>query len=444
MSIISPSSTSRAIMHVLISGAGIAGPAFAWFIQKTGARVTILEKVQQLSSSGQNVDMSGAAVTAMKKMGLIDEVLRHSTKEQGTRLIDSRGQPFAPFPITEGHIASPTSKYEILRGDLAMIFHKATKDLPGVDYKFGTTISEVLTNDEKAVKVLLSNGEIHEYDLLVAADGQWSTLRKQCFPPESIKVVDTNMYAVYWSVPCIPGDDDWWNIYIALRSRLISLRPHLHGTVGATLTCMPLNNVQKQTWQQASRGDRKTQHELLRSEFADAGWQTQRLLDAMEGQPDFYFQALQQIKMDKWSTGRIICLGDTAFAPTPLCGAGSSLAITGAYMLAGELSELREGEHPRKAFEAYEAQYHPFIEKMQQIPPGFPGMVHPVSVWKRCLLQSAASALSWVLRTPWIAKRISSGMQDNEDNDDGFPLPTYPTLDEAIAKSSRAEGSLQA
>lgn len=425
-------------MRVLISGAGIAGPALAWFLQKTGARVTIVEKVQQLSSSGQNVDMQGSAVTAMKKMGLIDELRRLNTTEKGTQLIDSRGRPFAPFPIAEGKIASPTSMYEILRGDLAMIFHRATKDLLGIEYKFGTTVQEILSNDDKAVKVLLSNGETHEYDLLVAADGQWSKVRKMAFPQESVEVVDTNMYAVYFTIPRNHNDNDWWNAYIALRSRIITTRPDPHGTIRAMLTLMPLNNAQKQAWQEASRGDRRTQHDLVRAEFADAGWQTQRLLDSMEGQRDYYFQALQQIKMDKWSTGRIICLGDTAFAPTPLTGAGTSLAITGAYILAGELSKLEEGEHPEKAFEAYQSVYKPFVDKMQQIPFVFPDMFHPVTAWKRWMLTSVISTMSWMLRTPWLAKKFSSGAQDNEANDDGFPLPLYPTLDDAIAKNSTA------
>lgn len=83
-------------MRVLISGAGIAGPALAWFLAKTGARITVVEKANSLLPHGQNVDIVGSAVTAIKKMALMDEFRKYHTKEKGTQLIDPQGRPFAP------------------------------------------------------------------------------------------------------------------------------------------------------------------------------------------------------------------------------------------------------------------------------------------------------------------------------------------------------------
>ena len=167
-------------------------------------------------------------------------------------------------------------------------------------------------SDEDTVKVELGNGEVQEFDLLVAADGQWSKVRKQCFPPECVNVVDMGLYVVYWTIPRLASDNDWWNIYQALQSRAITLRPDPHGTIRAMLTCMPCNDDQKKAWLEASKSDRQRQEALLKREFADAGWQVPRLLDAMDQTPDFYFQAVQQIKMAKWSNSRVICLGDAA------------------------------------------------------------------------------------------------------------------------------------
>jgi 2-polyprenyl-6-methoxyphenol hydroxylase-like FAD-dependent oxidoreductase len=108
------------------------------------------------------------------------------------------------------------------------------------------------------------------------------------------------------------------------------------GTTRATLTLMPRNAAQAQRWEEASGKGRQILRELLREEFADAGWQSRRLLDAMDSAPDFYFLAIEQIRMPNWSTGRVICLGDTAYAPSLLTGMGTSLAIVGAYLLAGD------------------------------------------------------------------------------------------------------------
>tara|TARA_R110002003_G_scaffold991_10_gene21920 strand:- start:8494 stop:9315 length:822 start_codon:yes stop_codon:yes gene_type:complete len=216
-------------MRVLISGAGVAGPTLAFLLARAGISCTVLEKSKSLLPHGQNVDLQGCAVTVIKQMDLMDEVRRRNTKEKGTQFIASDGKPFAPFPISEGSAASLTSEFEILRGDLAALLHDATKDHPNVDYLFGTTIKNVIINDGKGVRVELSSGEVQQYDLVVAADGQWSRVRKHCFPPENVNAVHMGMYAVYYTVPRLAHDNDWWNIYVTSNSRLITLRPDPHG-----------------------------------------------------------------------------------------------------------------------------------------------------------------------------------------------------------------------
>jgi 2-polyprenyl-6-methoxyphenol hydroxylase-like FAD-dependent oxidoreductase len=189
-------------------------------------------------------------------------------------------------------------------------------------------------------------------------------------------------------------------------------------------TFMPRTAIEERTWREAGRSDRKTQGELLRREFADAGWQSQRLLDAMDQAPDFYFHVIEQIKMAKWSNNRIVCLGDTAFAPTPLTGMGTSLAIIGAYMLAGELSKLDSGEHPSRALSAYEAKFRPYVEESQSIPFFVPAIMHPGTAWKRWLLQGCVSGISKIVAIPWVKSRLG-----DPSDDVSFPLPEYAKID---------------
>lgn len=423
-------------MRVLISGAGVAGPTLAWFLAKTGARVDVVEKAKELLPHGQNVDIEGSALKVIQKMGLLEEVKRNNTTEKGTQFIDPNGKPFAPFPMVKDQQASFTSEFEILRGDLAAILTNAARDFDNVKYHFDTIVKNVISNDEKSVKVELSNGDVREYDLLVAADGQWSKVRKQCFPAESIKPLDKGMFAAYWTCPRIPCDNDWWNIYIAQGSRLLTLRPDPHGTTRAMISRMPLDEAQKKAWLSASRAGKEAQQELIASEFSDAGWQAERIIASMKDAPDFYFQSLQQIRMDKWSIGRVICLGDTAYAPTPLTGMGTTLALTGAHLLAGELSKLEEGEHPKKAFEAYESSFRPWIEKQQDIPWFVPGVAHPSTPFKRWIFNTCIATISAivgrVIATPWIMKRIK-GEEAHEIKED-FPLPQYPALEGQTVK----------
>ncbi|KAL9094427.1 MAG: hypothetical protein Q9165_003277 [Trypethelium subeluteriae] len=408
-------------MRVLISGAGVAGPTLAWFLAKAGAHITIVEK-SRTPPHGQNVDLKGGAVTVMQRMGVMDEVRRCNTSEKGTHFINPKGQPFAPFPVQQG--ASFTSEFEILRGDLVAILHESTKHHPNVNYLFGTTIEEVIANDDDTVKVKLSNGEVQEFHLLVAADGQWSRLRKQCFPPEHVKIIDLGMYVSYCTIPRLPSDNDWWNLYITRGSRIVSLRPDPHGTIKTMLSHMPCSDAQETAWRDAFQGDGQSLKKFLRKEFGDAGWQTQRVLDAMDEAPDFYFHVIQQIKMSKWSSSRVICLGDAAYAPSPLSGMGTSLAIVGAYMLAGELSKLDDGENPSKALEAYESRFRPFVEEEQKLPSFIPAAIHPKTAWKRWLLHAILWIFSRILAVPWIANRLGDG-----GNEDKLPLPEYPSFE---------------
>ncbi|KAL8996143.1 MAG: hypothetical protein Q9169_004290 [Polycauliona sp. 2 TL-2023] len=415
-------------MRVLISGAGITGPTLAWFLAKTGAHVTIFEKAHALLPHGQNVDLEGSALAVMEKMGLLDEVRRFNTTEKGCQFIDSRGRPFAPFPIQEGSRASLTSEFEILRADLSAILYNATKDHPNIEYRFNTTVKKVISNDGDSVKIESSHGETQEYDLLVAADGQWSKVRRQCFPPESVKVNDLGMTAIYWTIPRLPHDNDYWNIYLALQARIITLRPDPYGTIRAMITRMPCNEAQKNEWMEAARSGKPVQQALLRKEFADAGWQAERLLDSMDQAPDFYFHVIQQIKMSKWSTGRVVCLGDAAFAPSPLTGMGTSLAVTGAYVLAGELSKLNRNDSPTKALESYERVFRPFVEKSQEVPSIVPGIAHPVEAWKRSIFHLGMRALSQLATYPWLTRRWE---KDHREED--FPLPEYGGFHESIS-----------
>lgn len=414
-------------MHVLISGAGIAGPTLAWFLAKLSIRVTVLEKSDAIRPYGQSIELQATALQAFKKTGLWEEVRKRHTTEKGTQFLSPSGQPIALFPVREGLQASLTSAFEILRGDLADVVYQATKDHPNVTYQFGTTIARVVESREKEVQVELSDGSLCEFDLLVAADGQWSKVRNMVFDPATVATAYKGMYSAYWTIPRVPEDTDWWNIYIALRRRIMALRPDPYGSVRVYATCMPASPEKEKVWREASRSGRSAQEDLLRKEFFDAGWQATRFLDGMASAPDFYFHTIEQVKMKKWSSGRVVCIGDTAYAPTPLTGKGTSLAVLGAYVLAGEISNLPPDEHPSKAFEAYETKFRPFVEETQKIPAGFPRLVHPTTSWQRWILLSVVRFVAWVFGISWMARWLGS----EEQEDATFPLPIYKGFEDS-------------
>ena len=110
--------------------------------------------------------------------------------------------------------------------------------------------------------------------------------------------------------------------------------------------------------------DLARQKQLLASVFASEAWEVPRLLVHMQTAPDLYFDAVSQIRMETWSHGRVVLLGDAGYCPALLSGQGSTLAMMGAYTLAGEL-KVALGDHQR-AFSQYERVFRPVVRQEQK------------------------------------------------------------------------------
>ncbi len=182
--------TKRGV-RVLVSGAGMAGPTLAWFLARFGARVTVVERSPQLLSQGQNIDLRGTALNIVHRMGLDAAPPR-------------RKAPHSPnLPRHRRSASVSTRSFE------ATCPTSFTKLRCSVDFRFGTKIERVVEKGDFVVRVKLSSGEEEAYDVLVLADGQWSTLRKQVFGTDGLEAVDKNCCFVYFTVPRTDEDDDY-------------------------------------------------------------------------------------------------------------------------------------------------------------------------------------------------------------------------------------------
>jgi 2-polyprenyl-6-methoxyphenol hydroxylase-like FAD-dependent oxidoreductase len=109
----------------------------------------------------------------------------------------------------------------------------------------------------------------------------------------------------------------------------------------------------------------QAQKRLLRDRMAGLGWLTRRILTHLDDTPDFYLDQVAQVVMDRWSIGRVGLLGDAAFSSSPMSGAGTGLALVGAYLLAGELATA--GWDPEAGFAGYERRMRSYVEATQEI-----------------------------------------------------------------------------
>jgi 2-polyprenyl-6-methoxyphenol hydroxylase-like FAD-dependent oxidoreductase len=105
---------------------------------------------------------------------------------------------------------------------------------------------------------------------------------------------------------------------------------------------------------------------MISDAFAsESSWRIKELLAATMADPDFYFDALSQVHMDSWSTGRVALVGDAAWCASPASGAGAELALLGAYRLAEELAAA-SADH-QVAFCRYEASQRAAVREKQKI-----------------------------------------------------------------------------
>lgn len=298
-------------------------------------------------------------------MGLEAEALKRGTSEEGTVWINADGAPAARFVAADMDGDGPTAEMEILRGDLARLIHVPAQS--HATFRFGDHVTAI-GQEVDGARVTFASGVTDRYDLVVVAEGVGATTRELVFPGENDpRWMDLTM--AYFTIPRTADDDRMWRWYHASGGRSISLRPDREGTTRAMLS------VQKKA-EGEEEWTVERQKAWLRATFAGAGWQAPRVLAAMETTDDFYFDALRQVRMPRWSISRVVLTGDAAWAVTPLGGIGATLALTGAYVLAGELALCAD---MGAAVDAYETAMRPMTDEAQGIPKLVPRLANPHS-----------------------------------------------------------------
>jgi 2-polyprenyl-6-methoxyphenol hydroxylase-like FAD-dependent oxidoreductase len=348
--------------HAIISGAGIAGPALAHQLSARGWRTTVVERYPQRRDEGQNIDIRGAGREVVRRMGIDDDVRAANTGEVGTRFIKENGWAAASFRVAgPGANDGPTAELEILRGELSRVLIDHTTG--HTDYRFDTQIMDVTDYGDR-VSAVLQDGTILDADLLVIAEGLHSRSRRFVTTAETKNL---GMYLAYATIPRSEDDDHWWKWQHATESRAVHLRPDNLGTTRAVLTF--ISDV---------RGfedlDRAGQLTILRRTFADVGGAAPRVLAALEDGAPMYFSSTGQLRNPLWSRGRVTLLGDAAFCNATFGGAGTSLALIGAYVLAGELATTND---VHSALARYQRVMQPFADAAPRFSAGLVRLASP-------------------------------------------------------------------
>lgn len=339
---------------VLVSGASVAGLSVAYWLRRHGFRPTVIERAPTLREGGYKVDLRGAAIEVASRMGILDAVRRASTDMQGASFVDATGKTFATVSA-ELFGLHESADVEIMRGTLARILFELAQD--GVEYVFDDSITAIVQGPER-VCVVFEKGEPRDFDLVIGADGAHSNVRSLVFGEESEFLRDFGAYVSIFTVPNHLELDRSERVYVApgKTTNVYSTRGDTDARALFLFASEPLAH---------DRRDVDAQRRILREVFGREAWELPRLLAEMERAPDFYFDRVAQVHLDHWSSGRVVLLGDAGYSPSLASGQGSSQAVVGAYVLAGELA-VAGGDYVR-AFESYERVMRAYVNENQEL-----------------------------------------------------------------------------
>jgi 2-polyprenyl-6-methoxyphenol hydroxylase-like FAD-dependent oxidoreductase len=335
-------------VRILVSGAGIAGPALACWLSRSGAETTVVEAAPTLRTSGFVVDFRGPThLGVLAKMGVLDELRAIQTHGGAMSCVNERGKEIFRLPAEFAG-----GDLEVYRRDLSRVLYEHSAG--HAEYLFGDLITNLIQT-RGGVHVEFARSAARTVDLVVGADGLHSGVRRLAFGDESQFVRHLGFYLAGWDLPNTLGVGTTPQQY-NVPGRMASVHGDLRDPERAGAFVVFATPRLDCDWH-----DTEQHKKLIADAFAGLRWHVPELLGALHRAPEVYFDSISRVSVPRWSTGRAVLLGDAAWGVT-LGGMGVGTGVIGAYVLAGELAaaagelaagELAAGEFG-KALAAYE------------------------------------------------------------------------------------------
>lgn len=325
------------IKSTTIVGAGIAGLTTALALARKGIPSQIFEQAPTLEEVGAGLQLSPNASRILAALGLLDALSARWTEPDHVALSSGRSlAPLASVPAGSFARSRWGAPYGVLhRASLQAVLIDAVRRNPLCTL----TIDSKIENAEAALHRAPA-------DVLIAADGVWSRLRKSV--PGALPARYSGNVAWRFLLPygLAPGflNPRAVTAFLGPRAHLVAY-PLVEGQAFNIVAIHAQADAPPEGWLRI--GDAAA---CARLQDAFAGWHADIRRLVAEAQNPLVWP-LFGCGDGAWTNGRTVLIGDAAHAMTPFAAQGAAMAIEDAALLANRLSVADDPQEALRRFE---------------------------------------------------------------------------------------------
>ncbi|WP_422774195.1 FAD-dependent monooxygenase [Plantactinospora sp. WMMC1484] len=386
--------------RALVVGLGVSGIATALRLRSIGWEPVIVEKAHGRRTGGYFIGVFGAGQAAARRLGILDAIPDRSPANSADYVVTRSGNRRSGLGFTD----FPGEPRVMLRGDVEQGAFAALPD--DVEIRYSTTPIRIEQDVSGVNATLEQNGTTvtERFDLVVGADGLRSTVRGLVFGPHAQYLHRLGYMIAAFMLPRPIGG-------MAANEGAMLLEP------GRSLLVLPFADHPPTAFFSYRTDDVDTQFigrpiDRLRAAYRPLpyGRLLGEALDAFEATDDYLYDTAEQVRMNTWSKGRVLLVGDAAWCATVYSGMGVSAALAGADLLGTMLQ--RHGDRVGPALQAWENHLRPHIASYQRTGIKQISLFTPAN--RRQLVERRLFEI--VDRLPVIGAAIRRRLNSSEDN----------------------------